>query len=402
MRWFNKNNFRAAEEAFHRRGLKLTVFFGIAMALLVALLVISVIRDNSENASLNKGAYLVYADYSQSKVILRDAEGREISKSDFPYPSSYVRYEATSPNGAVLLSVGTDTPNETFFFLNQREKIDITKEVSQKLASAVKVDAQHNMAFIGEDSLVFTACPAAENCKLFKLNFKTGKTEELVDTGVAGAAFTPAYLLGSSKDNKSVYLRVSGKNKLSSDSSAVYKIDLTTKKATAIKVPIEAGLNMALSPDEKTLVYKTGGLGQPIEFKLVDTATGKESKVTWEKAEISNSATAFRWSPDSRRVLFSSSSSIAKATASKDNPIKLAYLDVKENKIIDLQTISKTHLNYLLHYNWLGADDVIYGQAVGAKENDPNPKKEIYKLPISSKKPTKVEASALLEQVVFY
>lgn len=404
MRWFNKTNLSSAEATFHQKGRQLTILVAGVMLLLLAALFVVVSKDKSSVDSAQKTAYLLLADYSKNQAIIKDTSGKDIAKADFPYPSSYLIQHSVTPSGAVLMSVGTGSSNETFFFANRQSKTALSKEVNQALASAVTLNGKHNIVFINEDAALYVVCPASQTCKLSRLNIISGKNEVVADSGVAGSPFSPVYLIGTSGNKKSVYLRVSGANKFGSDNSALYKFDLVAKKASSIvKLPFDAGQNLSLSPNEKRLIYKTGGLGKEIEFKLVDLTTSKETKVTWTKSEISNLPSTFIWSPDGQRILFMASNSITRATAASDNPQKLAYLDTKDNKITELQTITKTYLNSIFYYSWLDNDNIIYEQAITAKENDfANAKKEIYKQSTESKEIYKVESSAQFEEVLFW
>lgn len=403
MRWLNKSSLGLPKEAFQKKGRLLVLAVAMLMAVLLAALAYVVLTAESGSNSGEKNTYLLLADFSKNKAIIQDASGKAVASADFPYPSSYISQHSTTPGGAVLLSVGGGSNHETFFFVNRQQKTELTKEVNQALASAVMLDGKHNIVFINEVTALYVACPADQTCKLSRLDINSGKNEVLSDSGVAGSLFNPVYLLAASSDNKSVYLRVSGANKYGSDKSALYKFDLVTKKTSSTtKLPFDAGQNLSLSPDEKKLVYKTGGLGKELELKLIDLATSKETKVTWNKSEIANLPAAFVWSPDGQTILFLSSASIARPTAAADNPQKLAILDLKDNKITELQTVTKTYLNSIVYYSWLDNDTIIYEQAT-AKENDfGGAKKEVYKQDIASKTVSKIEMTANLQEVLFW
>lgn len=404
MRRLEKDKLSAWEKAFHQNARTLIGATIMVFVLLVGLLLFLNSRQTTDDSVGQQTAIVLFADYSQSKLVVHDRTGREVSKTDFPYPSSYVRHHATSPNGSALLSVGSGTSNEAFFFANRTNKVDFSSEAAAALASAVMLNGRHNILLISEETAVYVTCPEGQTCRLIRLNIKTGQSDTVTDSGVVSAPFAPVYLLGAGSDKKSVYLRVVGANKFGSETSAVYKIDLVSGKAASkTKVALEAGQNLAMSPDKTKLIYKTGGFGQPAELRVIDMSSGKEAKVVWDKAEIANTTDAFQWSPDSQKVLFLASESIVRPTAAADNPQRLVYFSLKDNQVRQIISLSQTYSKTITYYNWLDNENIIYKQLIADKENDfTNAKQEVYKLSIGSNSSAKVDTPLQLEKVVFY
>lgn len=400
MSWWKQAKLQSAKSMLMANTRSVLIAFAILMAVLVGMLVLAQQKDDSAS---EQSAVLVSADYQNNQVVFSDKDGKELTRTDFASPASYVREHAVSPTGVVLMSINPGTASEKFFLAGKKDS-EINEQAAKTLTEANVIDGQRNVVFEDEEKVVFSTCPADKTCQIKRLNLSSGKIEEVADSGIKSSAFAPVYILNPCEERKNIYVRALGQGKFGDQFSAVYKIELATKKVVStIKVALDAGYSLKMSPDEKTLAFKTGGFDKDVEAKLVNTADSKETKVSLGKGDVANSANALQWSADSRKLLVMISSSYLRATAAKDNPVKLSLIDMdNSNKVSLLKQFGKTYLSLPSYYNWVDNSRVIYSVNVAEKENDfSSGKTETYLLDIGTKEVKKFDLTGKLQLTYF-
>jgi hypothetical protein len=304
--------------------------------------------------------------------------------------SLYVNAEAGIPYGGALVS---ENAGQRFSLLNTKSST-LSADDTAVLGTAVKLGAPHNIYMTDTNTALYISCQSDQNCLLKRLDLATAKDQTIVDTGVkADSVFVPVYLLGVSPDFKFVFLRSEKPSNLGKDASAVYKIDLASHKQVGkTAVPAAASYNTVLSPDQKTLAYKTGGFGQELVIHFVDISTGKVTDVKWAKGEINNTPQALVWSPDSKNLLFEAKETIMMSTTAKDNPEKLVNVDVAKKTTTELQNFKDIFHHNVDVYGWADDSTAVYAVNDGNGPSDSNSTSQIYKLPLGSKNPVKAIA----------
>ncbi len=349
---------------------------GIIVIILAAVIASGVYLAVKNNANNSKQAQvrLVYANSSQGKAYLADKSGSTLADAKFPQ-NSYVNFEALTPDGAALLSLNSTGPGGDFMMVGGMAKFN--EKTLAALRSADYISDSHHFVFTDNQTVNFVSCPADKTCQLVSLNTSTGQSQNVVDIGLAKQELISyAYLLGKSQDGRSVYLRVNGKNKISSSINAIYQIDLTSgKRLTTIPVPNLAGYSLSLSPDAKNLIYQTISLGQQngtqTTLHVVDTASNKETTVKWQRAAIAERTNVFQWSPDEGKVLFRTGTIRFPADYKGALvPTYMAYLDLNKKQVVDLVTVKDTNLKDIAGMGWLNNDTIIYDQQTASKPAD--------------------------------
>lgn len=348
-------------------------------------------HDKKGGASAERTVRLVYTDPAKGQVYLADNTGKVLANSTIPV-NSYASYEALSTDGSALVAVGSPGPQEDFLMVGGSQIISDDSEKALKTADYQ--GGSHNFVFIDDSTLLYTVCAPKTTCKIDALNLATGKSHQVADTGLQAQTAGYCYLLGKSPDGRTVYLRVSGQNKLGKSTSAVYQVDASHGKVLeTVQVPAYAGFDMSLSPDGKTLAYSGGTTGKNGQVQaviyLLDADSGKQTSVKWEQAGPNGMVGRLEWSPDGKKLLMLTAAINTQAGSKQaPTPIYLAYLDTSTNQITNLLTVTDTRLNSVLSGGWLNDEQVVYDRLVATSPSAFTTAKSIvYKQDISSKNP---------------
>ena len=377
----------------------------LVIAMLVAVGVIAfALWNNLAPAPSVKSAHPFYADSTKNVMTLTDSAAKVTSTIPYP-PNAYVNYEAVAPDGGTLLSLSITTSSGGFIFIKNGKAQTLSDEAIKILRSAIVLDSSHRVSFTGDNTVVLVIC--GSTCKLVNLNLLTGKTVDIVDSGVAPSnVLAPVYPLGISTDAKSVYLRVIGANKLGKENGALYKVDLNSHNILRV-VPMsqDVGYTLSLSPNKSKLIYKLGGNGSPVSLHVMDVASGEKTTANWDKGDIADQPSAFHWSPDSSKILFQTINIILPpdVSATSAKPIVTAYLDVPKMTVTELQSFNDPSHHNIPYQAWLNISQVIYELDTSSKSYDfTKPDIKVYSQDISSKKTTNLPGLGRLTQVVYW
>lgn len=379
----------------------------IPIVLVVAMVVVGLIlaHPNNKSAGSIGTAHLLVDDRSKAQISLTDTAGKTTYNISYP-KFSYVDYQASSPQGKLLLSSGAGTPTESFLFAVNGKLQSLPAASLKALHSSSYIDNMHDVYFLDENNVVYTTCDSGSTCKVENLDLSSGKAKQVVDTGAKSLIpqLPSAYLIGLSSDRHLAYVHTMTANKLGKDATAIYAIDLNGKVKSSWSLPNDAGYSVSLAPDTGHVVFKTGTKSSSTVVNL-DLHTKKSSKVKWTKGEIVDQPSTFVWSPDSKKVFFWGSDSILprqKAAATFD--INSAYLDITSNQIVDLQTVKDSAHNQVADHGWLDSDNVVYEQNTASQAYSfSSPTPTIYKQNVKSKAITKFNnLPGILRHIVYY
>lgn len=356
-----------------------------------------------------------YIDYNNKSLALTDGSGKELYK--IPYTEAeFTTYQATAPNGGILVSFYTYTEAKGYSFISVNGKEQsLSSNAVTVLKDSLGTTTGGRPVFIDDNNMVLTTCKyqegklqnAKNNCKLVKLNIFDGTATTIVETltPVSTATGESIFdLLRVSDDRKQAYLRTAGPNKLGESKDTIYKVDLISNQSVQFSVlpdDNEARSTLSLSPDLKKLIYKSGGSPEATVLRVIDIASGKETKVSWKTDYITDNWDSLIWSPDSSKVLFQGNAH--QEGVSSVGPITTAYLDLGKNEIVNLQTIQDSAHNNIGYQAWLESDTIVYELSKSTLDHDfRGSTPEAYKQNVSSKKITKVSHSpGTLVQVIF-
>jgi len=387
----------------HRR---LATVLGLAasVALIIAVGIFLATRNNSSTGS--GAAHLVLDSPDKNAAIVTDASGKQIYKLSYPQ-FSYLNYEASSPRGELLLSLGITTDGEGFVFSASSKAQTLPGDTTKDLHSAIVLDSSHHIFFSDEDNVVYITCPEASTCKLVSLNLRSAKLQIVADTGVksSGTQLPSVYPLGLSPDHKTVYLRTLVANKLGSDAAAVYGVSLKGKVTGDWILSRNADYTPSLSPDAKQVVYKTGDSHSGITLTNLNLGSKQAFQAKWTGGEIADSTAALVWSPDSKKVLVSGSNSLLPRPAFDTAfDTTIGYLDTPSSQVFSIQTIKDSAHNRLGSLGWLDNSNVAYELDSSTRTYDfTTPSTQTLKLNIKSQSPTKLSsAKGSLKQIIFY
>lgn len=388
----------------HRPSRQLIAGLVIVVIVVVASLAAVLLRGTPAKVTAQKAAHPLYVDSAKDKVTITDSTGKSLSQ--LPYPANaYVNFEAVSPSGGALLSMSITSTEEGYMLIKDGKNIAPSNQAVKALRTAVVLGTTHRVFFTSEDNVVMVVC--GDTCKLDSLNLISGKSQLITDTGVKPVAGPVAvYLLGVSGDLKSAYLRVNAANKLSSDKAAVYQIDLASHKVLhTIPVSVEAGYDLALSPDNQKLAYTTGGYGNPVTLNVINLANNKKTSTKWGTAgTIDDSPWSLQWSPDSSKVLFYSMDIVLPAEApAATQPLALAYLNIAKNTITDLQTVNDPAFKDIRTAGWLSNSQVIYEQDTATQRYSfDNAAGKVFAQDVTAKQGKTIEAPGKLISVIYW
>jgi uncharacterized protein YpmB len=393
----------------------LVLIIGAALALVMALPKkdTTTPRQSSKavTATSQKKPYMLITDNQKQNIVLADASGGTIYTTKL---SGYGTYLASSPNRQIFMSSYDNSSQVTTYYL-----VDKDGKLLQINANALKLLTDKNnvnrtFAML-EDNIVLAALcnstTTAENaCKILQLNLITGDQKALVETNARSTFATGEStfnVIGKASDNKLIYIHVAGPTKLGSSKEALYSFNPKTSQATDIyDFPNnDRGVdNLTISPNGKTLIYDTqegtGATDDHITIYNVDLGTKKETNVVWTKTM--SGGQPFSWSQDSKKVAFAGFQELT-GQVSNIGPLTLAYMDVSQNKITDLQTLKDSAHQSIVTLSWLNNSTLVYGLDTSTVYHDfTNSAGQIYKENLSEKTGTKLGSlSGHLIQVIY-
>lgn len=316
--------------------------------------------------------YLVFYDDNAKTVSMTDKTGKLLYKTAMPKADFY-DYTSASPDKQLLLSAYDEASNtSSYVWLDSRGTIQTINPTAQKLMQDSNASTL-SIKFIGSGAVVTASCTPAtghnNSCVLSKLDLATGTSQPLLKA----KATLPAYatgeslldMIGLSQDAKQLYLYVGGPSSLGNQQNAVFGLDLATLKLTKLyELPANrSGDNMAISSDDKHLVYDdvTG----PTDSKIytVDLANNQEKSSDWQYSLVSNGYT-FSWSPDNSKVL------VVGSSFTTGGNVGLAVIDAASGQLTNLQTIANSALKQVQHLYWLDDRTAVYGLETTTTSND--------------------------------
>ncbi|HVO86603.1 MAG TPA: hypothetical protein VMT23_02625 [Candidatus Binatia bacterium] len=349
----------------------------IIVLVIIGVVIGAVLVNNNNQNSPNTQPHLLFGDSTKGQLYTTDAAGTQQAK--FAYPkNSYPYFQASAPGGSLLLSVNTNTPSESFIFVQSGAQQSLPAASVSQLHASVTVNQSHQLYFVDSTTVLMVTCPDANtSCSLDKLNLVNGKMTKLLDTGVkqASSFFPQVYLVGYSASSNSAYLRVTAANKLGKSASAIYQVSLkTTKVVKTINVPVIAGYAISLSADQSKLAYQTIDVKDKTTIHISDLKANTSQIVDFSLGNLINSPEALKWSPDNKKLLVQTVSISVPASAGQSavlKPLITAYIDTGNgNSVNDLQQIKNPARQTLVYQGWTDNDTIVYQNKQASSDYD--------------------------------
>lgn len=387
--------FKQASRLRTRRWLNLAIIVVIVIAAVLGSIFATNYTAKKHQASVSRDIRLVFANSADGQASVVSNTGAVINHQTIP-KSSLAKLEGLSPSGSALLSLNAPSPLETYVLLSDNQQ-KLGNAAIKALKSADYVNDSHHILLLDDHTAAYVSCAAGKSCKLVKSDLDSGKTQTIADTGVTKKGLTDyVYLVGKSDDGSSLYLRVSGKNKLGKDSYALYQVALDGGKVLGkTALPQYTGYNLSLSPDQKRLVYAaivvgdTKHPGLQTVFHVVNISDGRDTTVKWPQLGLGTQSGALSWSPDGSKILFSTGTITSAPGAKTSTHGYLAYLDVNKNQVVELQAPAAAS-SFINSLGWLDNDHVVYDVlSLNISKNKPSTKDQIYKQGIKDKDVTR-------------
>lgn len=397
----------------------LAVFLIVAGILLCFLLFINNSTKNSttgNNSVVQKTPHLLLFNSVDGKYTLTDKNGKQIHETQGT-PGSYPDLEASSPDGQFIISL-YNSSDQTYTYLlidknGKQQKLNST--VINNLTKRGKT-LLSNVVFSGEDNIVLSDCTVANssadnNCKIIKINLLNGEENTLLDTTVPQKYVTGESvfnIIGTSSDQKNLYIEANGPSKLGDSNNAIYRFSLgNSSSAKLYDLPESSSANnLTMSQDSQKIVYDSqagdSGSINGATIDIIDIPTGEKSNLTWSKS-ASSGAYPYVWSQDNSKLSIVGNEWLTGGVSSI-GPLTLAYIDVNSNTLKELLTIQDSAHKMVDKQYWVDDTNLIYELQSTTRDHDfRGATSEIFKENISTKESTKMDTSTnRLLSVVWY
>lgn len=389
---------------------------GQAIATIIVLIVIIVgvvvyavtHSDNNKQAEFTQNGELLMADAAKGQVYLANKDGGQLSKAAYT-AYSYLTFQAAAPGGGVLAALNAGTPQESFIFTRAGTAQAFSGDIAKQLGTSVIVGLSHQFFFTGDSAIAMVSCPDADtDCSLESMNLSGGTVNKIVDIGVkqTQASFPPAYLVGYSPADHSVFLKVTGSNKLGSSVGGVYQVDINSKKVIhTYDLPALGNNTAALSPDGKQLAYTTLSTNNDSNINVLDLSSGRTRKIQWKQGLLSSQPGTLQWSPDGTKLLVQTANIVIAASAGQTpQPVEVADIDLSNNNTINvLQQIKDPRLETIEGLGWVDQSTVVYQTETTKTSGDfTNPTRQTVRQDVGSKQTTTLKAPAAKLIKAFY